>query len=121
MKATITSNLVNDILVLKTSGKIDSWEQFSELLYEEALKHNTKNVITDHRDLEFPAEIMRAADLVGHYQNNMPIEMTQLKLAAVMRQENMDLANFWETYCNNRGFHYKAFTSISDATKWLMA
>ena len=42
MKPIITTKLENNVLILKTSGEIDSWEQITDDIYKEVLKHNTK-------------------------------------------------------------------------------
>ena len=120
MKPIITTNLVNNILILKTSGKIDSWEQITDNIYKEVLKHNTKKIILDHRDLQLPTSILRYVEVVEHYQKNFPMEIHQLKVAVVVTEGNKSVARFWETYCLNRGFRYLAFTSMKDATNWVM-
>jgi hypothetical protein len=30
-----------------------------------------------------------------------------------------EVGNFWETYCRNRGFGYKAFTSMEEASAYI--
>ena len=120
MKPIITTKLENNVLILKTSGEIDSWEQITDDIYKEVLKHNTKKIILDHRDLQFPTSILRYVEVVEHYEKNFPMEIHQLKVAVVVKEEYKNVARFWETYCLNRGFRYLAFTSMRDATDWVM-
>ena len=119
MVANISTNQEEDYLLIKTSGTINGWIEFTKQLYEEITECNCNKTIIDHRELEFPDGLMHYVDLVGFYAENLPFDIRFLKVAVVINTKYEEVGHFWETYCHNRGFRYRAFTSMEDAKIWI--
>jgi hypothetical protein len=119
MEARISSQKDGRSLLIKTSGTIDSWIDFTKQLYKEIKKYDCEVIVIDHMELEFPSYMIDYCDLVHFYAENLPFDIRLLKLAVVVDPKYKAIADFWETYCHNRGFRYKAFASMEDACAWI--
>ena len=60
MEIKITSEEYNNILILKTQGEVNGWEQLTDEIYEEVKKHNCRKIIIDHSLLKFSSSIVHA-------------------------------------------------------------
>ena len=119
MDAKMSSHQEEDYLLIKTSGTIKSWIEFSKQLYEEITKFDCKMIVIDHMELEFPTCLTDYCELVNFYAQNLPFDIRLWKLAVVSDPKYKAIADFWETYCHNRGYRYKAFICMEDAVAWI--
>lgn len=93
----------------------------AELIYREIVKHTQTNILIEESETTFPQSLFDYADLVNFYRE-FPPDVRLLKLAAVIRADNTakKIAEFWETACANKGFQFRAFTSMHEAEAWLL-
>jgi hypothetical protein len=121
MSANISSRIEGDLLTIKTSGDIKEtgWIMFAKQLYEEIARHGCTRIIIDHLDLEIPTRLIEYVNLEKFFSEELPPEIRSLKLAVVVNPRYKEVGDFWETYCRNRGFGYKAFTSMEDAGAYI--
>jgi hypothetical protein len=119
MNAKISSHKEKGYLLINTSGAIDDWKSFTLLILEEINHYSDKKIILDHRNLDYPAKLFNLAELVDFYHRDLPVDVRQLNLAIVVETTNCEVAKFWETYCNNRGYLFSAFDSLENAEDWI--
>jgi hypothetical protein len=121
MSAKISSRKEGDILIIKVSGTIKKTGLIglTNQVYEEITRHGCTRIIIDNSDLEMPTKLIEYVNLEKFYTTNLPSEIRSMKLAVVVSPMYKETGNFWETYCRNRGFGYKAFTSIEDASTYM--
>jgi len=117
MSTKFSSRKEGDLLIIETSGAIKEkgWIELTKQLYGEITKHECTRIIINHLKLEFPTDLLEYVDLEKFYAENFPSQIRLLKLAVVVHPKYKEIGDFWETYCHNRGFYYKAFTSMEDA------
>jgi len=89
--------------------------------YQEILKFDKEKILIELIETTFPLSLFDYSDLVKHYMNNLPPELKLLKIAVVISEVYKNIAEFWETVCNNKGFEFNAFTSLHEAEVWLTA
>jgi hypothetical protein len=63
--------------------------------------------------------LIEYVNLEKFFSEELPPEIRSLKLAVVVNPRYKEVGDFWETYCRNRGFGYKAFTSMEDAGAYI--
>ncbi|MGA7594905.1 MAG: hypothetical protein WCA64_06885 [Gallionella sp.] len=121
MSAEIASRNEGGLLIIKTSGTIKDigWVTFSKRLYEVVARHGCTRIIIDNSELEIPTRLIEYVNLEKYYSECLPFEVRFIKLAVVLNSKYKESGKFWETYCNNRGFGYKAFTSMEDASAYM--
>jgi hypothetical protein len=121
MSAKISSRKEGNLLIIKTSGDIKEtgWSALAKQLYEEISRHGCTRIIIDHLGLEIPTRLIEYVNLEKFFAEKLPPEVRSLKLAVVVNPIYKEVGNFWETYCRNRGFGYKAFTSMEEASAYI--
>lgn len=119
----ITSNNNSKYLLIRSAGSLPDESalfKHAELVYNEFRKHHNKKIILDALATEFPSDLFSYYDLVQYYIYKLPHEVKEIKLACVISAEYSAIGKFWQTASNNRGFKYRAFTSIGAAEEWMM-
>jgi hypothetical protein len=119
MEVKVSTNREEDYLLIRTCGAIEGWVPLTKRLHEEISKHDCKRIILDHTLLEFPTHLTHYVDLVQFYAENFPGDMRFWRLAVIVDPKYKAVADFWETYCNNRGYPYGAFSSLEAARAWM--
>ena len=123
MDIIITAENTKDYLLVTSKGTLRSQEDLfkeAQLVYEEVLKYDAKKILVNQLETTLPLSLFNYYNLVNHYISNFPPDIRSLKAASVIAPQYEAIANFWETVCNNRGYLYKAFTSLKDAQHWLI-
>jgi hypothetical protein len=120
---TITSESNADYLLIRSVASLKDENdliQHAMLVFDEYKKHDNKKVVLDGLATEFPSDLFPYYDLVQFYMEKFPPEVRDITLACIISPEYTRIGKFWETVSNNRGFKYRAFTSLREAEEWLM-
>jgi hypothetical protein len=120
---TITSDNNSEYLLISSVGSLQDESQLfkhARLIYNEVKKHNNKRILLDALATEFPSDLFAYYDLVQFYIAELPPEIKELRLACVISPAYSNVGKFWQTASNNRGFQYRAFTSVREAEEWLI-
>jgi hypothetical protein len=43
-----------------------------------------------------------------------------IRLAVIVDKDDIEIAKYWESLCEKRGFNFKVFLSAAEAEKWLL-
>ena len=120
----ITSGNNTDYLLIRSVASLkdeDDLIKHAMLVFEEYKKYDNKKIVLDGLATEFPSDLFPYYDLVQFYIEKFPPDVREIKLACIISPEYTRIGKFWETASNNRGFKYRAFTSLREAEEWLMA
>ena len=123
MNLTITSQNKDGYLLIVCKGNIETKEELfkhSQLLFDEIMKHGAQKVLVDDIETHLPLEIFPYFGLVQEYVENYPPEIRSLIIAIVVAAEYKEVAESWETLCVTRGLSFYAFTSLDEASQWLI-
>lgn len=85
---------------------------------EAAKAYNLNHILADYREVDFDVPLADAFNLVKLYENKIPV-FNNLVISGVINKSNWEIAEFWESIGNRRGFNFKAYTDFEEATKWL--
>ncbi len=119
----ITSENNADYLLIRSEANLkdeDDLIRHAILVFEEYKKYDNNKVILDGLATQFPSDLFPYYDLVQFYIEKFPPEVRTIKLACIISPEYNRIGKFWETVSNNRGFQYRAFTSLRSAEEWMM-
>jgi len=120
---TLTSQNNADYLLIRSEASLKDEHdliQHALLVYDEYKKYENHKVILDGLATRFPSDLFPYYDLVQFYIEKFPPEIRKIKLACIISPEYSRIGKFWETASNNRGFKYRAFTSLREAEEWMM-
>jgi hypothetical protein len=121
MSVSISSRIEGDVLLIKTTGDIrgKGLIELVKQMYGEISRHDCTRIILNHLELELPTGLIEYVNLEKFLEEHLPFNIRFLKLASVVDPKYSEVGSFWETYCNNRGFSYKVFTSLEDASAYM--
>lgn len=120
---TITSENNADYLLIRSVASLKNEEDLIKhamLVFDEYKKYDNKKVVLDGLATAFPSDLFPYYDLVQFYIEKFPPDIREIKLACIISPEYTRIGKFWETVSNNRGFQYRAFTSLREAEEWIM-
>jgi len=123
MKLTITSHNKDGYLLIESKGTLQTRDELiehSQLLFDEIVEQGAKKVIVDDRGTHFPMELFPYFGLVQDYAVSYPPEIRSLIIGIVVAPEYKEVAESWESLCLTRGLQFYAFTSLEEATGWLL-
>ena len=123
MNLTITSQNKDGYLLIECKDDIETKEQLfkhSQLLFDEIMKHSAQKVLVNDIETHLPLELFPYFGLVQEYVENYPPEIRSLIIAIVVAPEYKEVAESWETLCVTRGLSFYAFTSLDEASQWLL-
>ena|SRR6478609_6330359 len=123
MSYLVTSEKRPGYLLIRCAGvtkNLDDMRALAQKVYEEFIKDRHAKVLLLNTEVAFPTSTIDYYELVNFYTEELPEEIRRLKLASIVRSEDIEMIKFWETVCVNRGFNYHGFTSEAEGTKWLM-
>lgn len=123
MSITYLTEQKDNYLIIKAKGLITNLkeeEEHSKRCYDEVLKHKAKKVLIDNRNIIFNSSILDVADLITFYEKEFTAEIRLVKIAVLYSPKKIELHKSWELFANNRGFNWKIFTGIDDATQYLL-
>lgn len=113
---------VKDGYLLVTSkgvrSEFNSVIEGTNKINEAAKNYGLKYVLADYRNVKYDVPIADAFNLVKVYENKLPI-FNEIIICAVTNEESLEIAQFWESICNRRGYNYKVFTDFDKAEHWL--
>lgn len=123
MNITISSRVEDNYLLIKASGSIVEIKEYKMLqkrYYDEIMKFGYKKIIVDESEMLLPKSLMAQDELVEFFSNEFPEEIKEWKLAAVMAEDYIIIAKYWEHQVNSNGYcGFKVFTSIEEARIYL--
>jgi hypothetical protein len=102
-----------------TGSRADFWRQF-ELIPEHCKRANKNKLLLDYTGAYRYGEV----ELVDRYlfgeHTQILARCSVVKVAVVARPERVDPERFAEMVAQNRGINLRIFTSVEDATEWLL-
>ena len=122
MSFQITSHVATDMLVMEVEGVIqdaDDETRLADATYAEIEKHEPSRVLVDYTKTEFRSSLLDQAKQVTHMSTNLPADLRWLRLAIVVRPEDLPVNEFWQHYANNRGYQWRTYTDRSQAEAFL--
>jgi hypothetical protein len=123
MQLTITSQDKGDYLLIECTGSLQTKEELfmhSQSLFDEIMKHGATRILIDDIETHFPLELFPYFGLVQGYVENYPPEIRALLIGVVVAPEYKEVAESWEALCISRGLQFYAFTSMEEASEWLL-
>ena len=123
MELTITSQKKEGYLLIECKGSIQTKEELfrhSQLLFDEIMKQGAQRILINDIEMHFPLELFPYFGLVQDYVENYPPEIRSLQIGVVVAEEYKEVAESWETLCVSRGLQFYAFTSLEEASQWLL-
>lgn len=123
MDLTITSQNKDGYLLIECKGDIQTKKELlmhSQLLFNEIMKNNAQRVLVNDIETHLPIDLFPYFGLVREYAENYPPEIRSLIIAVVVAADYKEVAESWETLCVSRGLQFYAFTSLEEATGWLL-
>lgn len=123
MNITLLSRPEANWLVLEAAGVMRNTsdeKSFANSCYAEIVKHNYKNILIDQRKISYGSDIIDQCNVVSHYSEEFPPEIRSLRIAIVINPRDRAVNEFWELYANNRGYPWKVFCDMDDATAFLL-
>jgi len=119
---TVKSQNTPQYLLVRSSGRLKNEKDLfkhANKVFGEVEKHGNTRILVDALATKFPLDLFPYYDLVQYYMESLPTSIKELKIAALIGPEYVAAGEFWENAANNRGFNYRAFTSVKDAEEWL--
>lgn len=80
---------------------------------------NAQKVLADYRGVNFNVPLTEAFNLVRLYEHRIDT-FRSIIMATLVNRKNLELAKFWESICNKRGFVTKVFLEFEEAEAWLI-
>ena len=109
--------------MIECKGSIQTKEELfrhSQLLFDEIMKQGAQRILINDIEMHFPLELFPYFGLVQDYVENYPPEIRSLQIGVVVAEEYKEVAESWETLCVSRGLQLYAFTSLEEASQWLL-
>ena len=83
-----------------------------------AKENNTNHLLLDYRKVKLSVPLTEAYNIVKIYEKKMP-GFSNLVMAAVVKKLDWEIAKFWESVSNKRGYTFKVFSQMNEANRWL--
>ena len=119
----ITSRKENDYLVINATAKIDTDQQYQELVKQycdEAVKNGSTKLIIDESKVDYAQSLLLQSEIVSFYSSgDLPGEFREWKIACIIQPGFMIYGEFWEKLAREKGFNQKAFTSMESARTFM--
>jgi hypothetical protein len=119
---TVKSQNTPPYLLIRSGGRLKNEKDLfkhAKKIFSEFEKHGNPKILIDALATQFPLDLFPYYDLVQYYMESLPPRSRELKVAALIGPEYVAAGEFWQNAANNRGFNYRAFTSVKDAEEWL--
>src|SRR5215510_3741990 len=102
-----------------TGTKADFWRQF-ELIPELCNRANKNRLLLDYIGAYRHGEVELADRYFFGEHAQIFARCNVVKVAVVARPERVDPERFADMVAQNRGINLRTFTSVEDATEWLL-
>lgn len=115
--------LKDDYLLVTTQGEIKNLSDIMEdtiKIHAASQSLKVSRILTDNRKLNFDVALSEAFNLVRYYENKLPNIFGEISLVTIVRGKDLEIAEFWESICNKRGFNVAVFTDYAAGEKWLL-
>lgn len=123
MEHNITSEIKDGYLLIVCKDEIQTQEELSahsKKLFNQIRKHGAQKVLVNDIETHLPLELFPYFGLVQEYVENYPPEIRSLIIGVVVAPEYKEVAESWETLCVTRGLSFYAFTSLEEASQFLI-
>ncbi len=110
-------------VILTANGKCDDFNlmiQGTHMVNEAAKEYGVKHVLLDHRNLSYDLNMSEAFNLVKVYEKDFP-SFSGISITAVVNEDGLELAKFWESICLKRGYQSKVFLDFDKAEQWVIS
>lgn len=88
-------------------------------IYEASKAMKSSRILADYRNVTYHVSLTEAFNLVRYYENKMP-EFQEVSMVGIVQTKDIEIAKFWESICNKRGFNVAVFTDYEAGEKWLL-
>ncbi len=88
-------------------------------IYEAALENRCDFLLVDYSKVRFDVPLAEAYNIVKIYEGKMP-EFSKIVMAIVVKRIDWELAKFWESISQKRGYSFRIFARLDEARSWLM-
>jgi hypothetical protein len=115
--------LKDDYLLVITEGEITNLTDLIEdtiKIHEASKTFNVSRIFTDYRKVNFHVPLNEAFNLVRYYENRLPSIIGEISLVTIVNNPAIEIAKFWESICNKRGFNVAVFTDYEAGKEWLL-
>jgi hypothetical protein len=83
-------------------------------------KKNTPNLILiDYSNFISIITYVDVFNIVRIYDLRMNF-CRSIRLSVIVDKDDIDIAKYWESLCEKRGFNFKVFLAAAEAEKWLL-
>jgi hypothetical protein len=113
---------LKEYLFIRSIGiinNLDEWLENDKRIFDLIVKHKVKKLVLDSQEVTYPESVISTYQMVDSYFANYPIEARTWFIAVIIKNKYKKLGEFWETACKNRGFMYRVFYNLEDATEWV--
>ena len=111
----------DDLLTVTTSGFDESVEDavtYGEKIIEACAECQCNKILVDESRMTGVLDKIGQYELVRRLAMNAPHD---LKIALVVNPDNYQDTSFGALVAENRGYHIRAFTDLSEARQWVEA
>lgn len=115
--------LKEEYLLVIAKGEINNLTDIIEdtlKIHEASQALNANRIFADYSKVNFNIPLNEAFNLVRYYENRIPSIIEEISLLAIVRNEDLEIAKFWESICNKRGFNVAVFTDYEAGKEWLL-
>ncbi len=123
MTVAISSRVESDYLLIVSSGKIDTIEEYRILLRrycDEILASGFKKILINESSVNYAKSFFLQSDIVEFYSSGeLPEEFSTWKIACVGPEDMSMYYDFWEMVAQNSGYDQHGFSSIESAREFL--
>ncbi len=121
IKDQTTIELKDGYLQVTAEGIRDDFESLSKgskKISDAAKKYGVKYILVDYRKLKFNVPMADAFNIVKMFEQEVPV-FSNIIIGAVVSFSDLELARFWESICNRRGYKYSIFTDLQKCEEWI--
>lgn len=114
--------LKDDYLLITATGERRNFMDIIEgtiQIYEASKSLKTSRILADYRGVAYHVALNEAFNLVRYYENKLP-EFQEVSMVGIVQTKDLEIAKFWESICNKRGFNVAVFTDFEAGEKWLL-
>ncbi|TRX60804.1 hypothetical protein FNH22_07115 [Fulvivirga sp. M361] len=87
-------------------------------IQDSIVKYGTPYVLADYRKVRFNVPLTEAYNIIKIYESKIP-EFSTIIMAGVINPGSREIAQFWQSICDKRGYTFKVFHDIKPAETWI--
>lgn len=119
MAINYTFEVENDVLIVQSSGYDEGLENviaFNKAVNEKAFRTGCRKIISDERELKYTLSVFETYSL-GEFVSTNIREID--KIALVVKENQEEIALFWENVTANRRINTRVFLTMEEAKNWI--